>query len=80
MASCGPGGTVLSQAHTRRHARDGRRASIMNRDPYQTWRDSADATWRRSPHSAWRSRWKPTHRPTTSTRLVRRQLDAYCLG
>ena len=38
IASCGPGGTVLSQAHTRRHARDGRRGSIMNRDPYQTWR------------------------------------------
>jgi len=78
MAACGPGGTVLSQAHTRRHARDGRRASIMNRDPYQTWRglggrDLAQVAAQRVAESL--EAYSP---PDDLDPVVRRQLDAYC--
>jgi trimethylamine--corrinoid protein Co-methyltransferase len=80
MASCGPGGTVLSQAHTRRHARDGRGGSIMNRDPYQTWRglggrDLAQVAAQRVAESV--EAYSP---PDDLDPAVRRQLDAYCLG
>ena len=79
MAACGPGGTVLSQAHTRRHARDGRRGSIMNRDPYQTWRglggrDLAQVAAERVAESL--EAYCP---PDDLDALVRRRLDAYCL-
>jgi len=79
MASCGPGGTVLGQAHTRRHARDGRRGSIMNRDPYQTWRglggrDLAQVAAQRVAESL--ESYVP---PDDLDAVVRRQLDAYCL-
>ena len=79
VASCGPGGTVLGQAHTRRHARDGRRASIMNRDPYQTWRglggrDLAQVAAQRVTESL-----EAYSAPDDLDPLVRRQLDAYCL-
>jgi len=79
MASCGPGGTVLGQAHTRRHARDGRRGSIMNRDPYQTWlglggRDLWQVAAERVAESL--EAYSP---PDDLDALVRRRLDAYCL-
>lgn len=79
MAAVGPGGTVLSQAHTRRHARDGRRATIMNRDPYQTWRglggrDLAQVAAERVAESL--ETYTP---PDDLDPVVRRQLDAYCL-
>ncbi len=79
VASCGPGGTVLGQAHTRRHARDGRRGSIMNRDPYQTWRglggrDLAQVAAERV--AALMEAYSP---PDDLDAAVRRQLDAYCL-
>ena len=38
VKAAGPGGTVLGHAHTRKHARDGARRTIMNRAPYETWR------------------------------------------
>lgn len=79
MAAVGPGGTVLSQAHTRRHARDGRRGSIMNRDPYQTWRglggrDLAQVAAQRVVELL--EAYSP---PDDLDSVVRRQLDAYCL-
>ena len=79
MAAVGPGGTVLSQAHTRRHARDGRRGSIMNRDPYQTWRglggrDLAQVAAQRVVELL--EAYSP---PDDLDPVVRRQLDAYCL-
>ena len=36
-AAVGPGGSLLGQAHTRRHARDAAPDGLMNRDPYETW-------------------------------------------
>ena len=38
VAAAGPGGSLLGQAHTRRHAREAGRDALMNRDPYETWR------------------------------------------
>jgi trimethylamine--corrinoid protein Co-methyltransferase len=80
VGACGPGGSMLSQAHTRRHARDGRRDSIMNRDPYQTWhglgdRDLAEIAAQRVAESL--AAYSP---PDDLDPVVRRQLDAYCLG
>jgi len=79
MGACGPGGTVLNQRHTRRHARDRRRNSIMNRDPYQTWRgfggrDLAQVAAQRVAESL--EAYVP---PDDLDPVVRRQLDAYCL-
>jgi trimethylamine--corrinoid protein Co-methyltransferase len=78
-AACGPGGTVLGQAHTRRHARDSRRGSIMNRDPFQTWlglggRDLAQVAAERVVESL-----AAYSAPDDLDPVVRRQLDAYCL-
>ena len=71
---------MLGQAHTRRHARDGRRSTIMNRDPYQTWRglgghDLAAVAAQRVADSL--AAYAP---PDDLDPVVRRRLDAYCLG
>jgi trimethylamine--corrinoid protein Co-methyltransferase len=80
VGACGPGGSMLSQAHTRRHARGGRRASIMNRDPYRAWEalgghDLAAMAAQRVAESL--AAYAP---PDDLDHVVRRQLDAYCLG
>ncbi len=80
MAAVGPGGTVLGQAHTRPHARDAVRTTIMNRAPYETWRgqgarDMAAAAPRRVEELL--AGYAP---PEDLDATVRRQLDAYCLG
>ena len=79
-AAAGPGGTVLGQAHTRRHARDSRRASIMNRLPYETWHgqggdDLTTVATRRVAELC--EQYRP---PDDLDPLVRRQLDEYCLS
>jgi len=79
IAAAGPGGTVLHQAHTRRHARVGRRFSLMNRAPYETWRglggrDLAAAADQRVGELL--EQYAP---PDDLDPVVRRQLDAYCL-
>ncbi|HET6494435.1 MAG TPA: trimethylamine methyltransferase family protein [Thermoleophilia bacterium] len=80
MAAVGPGGSVLGQAHTRRHARDGRRTTIMNRVPFQTWRglgggDLADVAAQRVVESL--EAYVP---PDDLDAVTRRQLDVYCLA
>ena len=80
MAAAGPGGTVLGHAHTRRHARDGARRTIMNRAPFETWRaaggrDLAEAAAARVAELL--DSYEP---PDDLDPVVRRQLDAYCLG
>ena len=80
MAAVGPGGSVLGQSHTRRHAQDGRRATIMNRVPFQTWhglggRDLADVAARRVVESL--EAYVP---PDDLDPVTRRQLDVYCLA
>jgi len=80
VKAAGPGGTVLGHAHTRKHARDGARRTIMNRAPYETWRsqgghDLADVAGARVAELL--ESYEP---PDDLDPLVRRQLDAYCLG
>jgi trimethylamine--corrinoid protein Co-methyltransferase len=80
MAAVGPGGSVLGQSHTRRHAQDGRRATIMNRAPFQTWRslggrDLANVAAQRVVESL--EAYVP---PDDLDPVTRRQLDVYCLA
>lgn len=79
MAAVGPGHEALSQPHTRRHAHDGVRTTIMNRAPYETWRaaggrDLADSAAQRVTDLL--EAYDP---PDDLDTQVRRQLDAYCL-
>jgi len=80
VAAAGPGGAVLGQSHTRRHAREQRRGGIMNRLPFETWRarggpDLATAATARVKELL--ENYRP---PDDLDPVVRRQLDAYCLG
>jgi trimethylamine--corrinoid protein Co-methyltransferase len=80
VAAVGPGGSALSQPHTRRHARDGVRATIMNRAPFQAWagqggRDLAEVAAARTKELL--ETYAP---PDDLDATTRRQLDAYCLG
>ena len=79
-AAIGPGGSALGRPHTRRHARDASRPTIMNRDPFQTWlslggRDLAQAAEARVDDAL--QTYVP---PDDLDPVTRRQLDAYCLG
>lgn len=79
LAAIGPGGSALGQPHTRRHARDVSRPTIMNRAPFQTWRalggqDLAERAAQRV-EDVVESYVVPDHLDP----VVRRQLDAYCL-
>lgn len=80
VADAGPGGSVLGNRHTRRHGREQRRGSIMNRLPFETWRaqgapDLAAAAAARVAELL--ASYRP---PDDLDSLVRQQLDAYCLG
>jgi trimethylamine--corrinoid protein Co-methyltransferase len=80
IAAVGPGGSALSQPHTRRHARDGVRATIMNRAPFQAWagqggRDLAEVAAARTKELL--EAYAP---PDDLDATTRRQLDDYCLG
>jgi trimethylamine---corrinoid protein Co-methyltransferase len=80
IAAAGPGGTVLGQGHTRRHAREQRRTTIMNRLPFETWqaqggRDLYAAAAARITELL--AQYEP---PDDLDPVVRRQLDEYCLG
>jgi trimethylamine--corrinoid protein Co-methyltransferase len=80
IAAAGPGGTVLGQRHTRRHAREERRDTIMNRLPFESWhaQGGRDLAAVAAGHVAeLLERYEP---PDDLDPLVRRQLDAYCLA
>jgi trimethylamine--corrinoid protein Co-methyltransferase len=79
-AAVGPGGSALGQAHTRRHARDALRGTLMNRAPFQTWlglggRDLAEAGAARVDELL-----RTYAPPDDLDATTRRQLDGYCLG
>ena len=80
VKAAGPGGTVLGHAHTRRHARDGVRRTIMNRAPYETWRSQGGGDLAAAAAARVRELLESYEPPGDLDPLVRRQLDAYCLG
>jgi trimethylamine--corrinoid protein Co-methyltransferase len=80
VAAAGPGGTVLSHAHTRKHARDGMRRTIMNRAPYETWRSQGGNDLAAAAEARVRELLESYEPPDDLDPVVRRQLDAYCLG
>ncbi len=81
VKAAGPGGTVLGHAHTRRHAHDGMRRTIMNRAPYETWRVARRPAISRPPQRARVTELLESYEPPDDLDpVVRRQLDAYCLG
>ena len=80
VAAAGPGGSLLGQAHTRRHARDAGRVSLMNRDPYEAWRarDALDLAARAGERVA--ELLAGYTAPDDLDALTRRQLEEYCLA
>ena len=80
VKAAGPGGTVLGQAHTRRHARDGIRRTIMNRAPYETWRSQGGDDLAAAAAARVTELLESYVPPDDLDPVVRRQLDAYCLG
>ena len=79
-AAAGPGGTVLSHAHTRKHARDGMRRTIMNRLPYETWRSQGGHDLAAEASERVRDLLESYEPPDDLDSVVRRQLDDYCLS
>jgi trimethylamine--corrinoid protein Co-methyltransferase len=79
MAATGPGGTVLGHAHTRRHARDGARRTIMNRAPFETWRAAGGRDLAETAAARMAELLDSYEPPDDLDPVVRRQLDAYCL-
>jgi trimethylamine---corrinoid protein Co-methyltransferase len=80
VEAVGPGGTFLVQAHTRRHARDGEKNGLMNRDPYEIWkalgsRDTAARAERRVAELL-----AGYTVPDDLDAVTRRQLEEYCLA
>ena len=80
VAAAGPAGTVLSRAHTRRHARDATRQTIMNRLPYETWRSQGGHDLAAVAGERVKGLLESYEPPDDLDPLVRRQLDAYCLS
>jgi trimethylamine--corrinoid protein Co-methyltransferase len=80
IAAVGPGGSALSQPHTRRHARDGRRATIMNRAPFQAWVDRGSHDLAATAAARVDELLAAYAPPDDLDATTRRQLDAYCLG
>lgn len=79
VAAAGPGGTLLTQAHTRQHARDLEHPTLMNHEPYETWHalgrhDLAVVATERVTEIL--DRYSP---PDDLDSVTRRQLDRYCL-
>ncbi len=81
VAAAGPGGAVLGQSHTRRHAREQRRTTHHEppavRDLAGTGRPRPLRRRGRPRHAALLEQYEP---PDDLDPVVRRQLDEYCLG
>ena len=80
VAAAGPGGSLLGQDHTRRHAREAGRDGLMNRDPYETWRalGSRDLAARADERVA--ELLGSYTAPDDLDALTLRQLEEYCLA
>ena len=80
VRAVGPGGTVLGHAHTRRHAREGIRRTIMNHAPYETWGPQGAPDLAAAAAARVTELLESYQSPDDLDPVVRRQLDAYCLG
>ena len=76
----GPAGGYLGQAHTRRHARDRLRASILLRDALEKWQSGGAEELRAAAQREVARRLEEHEPPDDLDAVVRRQLDAYCLA
>jgi len=80
IGSVGPAGDYLSQAHTRRHARDLARPTTLVREAYEKWRADGGVDFRAALAREVARRLDEHEPPDDLDPLVRRQLDDYCLG
>ena len=80
MAAVGPGGTALGQRHTRSHGRAQRRATIMNRLPFETWQAAGGRDLYAAAAARVAELLEQYEPPDDLDPLVRRQLDEYCLA
>jgi trimethylamine--corrinoid protein Co-methyltransferase len=78
--SVGPAGDYLSQAHTRRHARDLARPTILVREAYEKWQSDGGVDLRAALAREVARRLDEHEPPDDLDPLVRRQLDDYCLA
>ena len=79
IGAVGPAGSFLGEPHTRRHARDLERRTFLVREAHERWtaNGGGDA---RAAAAAEVGRLMEEHEPPDDLdRLVRRQLDEYCL-
>lgn len=78
LAAAGPGGSMLRQAHTRRHAHDGERRTIMNRDSHEAWRARGEPCLADAAVRHMEEQLAEYAAPDDLDSLTRRQLDEYC--
>ncbi len=79
IQAVGPGGDYLSQKHTRRHVRDYLAPTVFNRRPHDAWVEAGA----HDVSVAARGRVADLldlYEPPGLDSVVRRQLEAYCLG
>jgi trimethylamine---corrinoid protein Co-methyltransferase len=79
-AAAGPGGTVLGSGHTRRHGREQRRGSLMNRLTFETWKAQGAQDLAVVAATRVKQLMESYEPPDDLDPVVRRQLDVYCLG
>jgi len=80
IAAVGPGGSTLGHAHTRRHARETMRATLMNRAPFRAWRALGGRDLAAAAAARVDELLQVYTPPDDLDAATRRQLDAYCLG
>jgi trimethylamine--corrinoid protein Co-methyltransferase len=80
VAAVGPAGSYLGQAHTRRHARDHLRPTILVREALERWQATGGEDLRAAASAEVARRLDAYEPPDDLDATVRRQLDAYCLA
>jgi trimethylamine--corrinoid protein Co-methyltransferase len=76
----GPAGSYLGTSHTRRHARDRLRPSVLMRDALEKWQAGGAEELRAAARREVARRLEEHVPPDDLDAVVRRQLADYCLG
>ncbi len=76
----GPAGDYLGRAHTRRHARDRARPTVLVREAFEKWQAEGGVDLRAAAAREVARRLDEHEPPDDLDPIVRRQLDAYCLA